>query len=162
LKHTVYLGLGTNLGDRLKNLQDARSALEPQVHVVKVSPIYETAPWGYLEQPSFLNQALRAETELSPEALLDFLKHLEQELGRTPTFRNGPRLIDIDILFYDHLILTTNKLRIPHPSIEFRTFVLAPLADIAPYFCHPVLGCRIQDLLSQVDASDVKVYAEID
>jgi len=160
MSHTIYLALGANLGDRLKNLADARAALEPQAPISKTSPIYETPPWGYLDQPSFLNQVIQCTTELSPLELLLYIKNLERELGRVPSIRNGPRLIDIDILFYDHLIMTTEQLHIPHPRMQKRAFVLVPLADLAPTFCHPVLGCRISELLEQVDASGVRLYPE--
>ncbi len=145
--HTIYLALGTNLGDRLANLRAAIAALAPQACVMAESCIYETEPWGFSEQPAFLNMAVRAETDLAPADLLAFLKSLETDLGRTPTFRNGPRLIDIDILFYDDLILHTPPLVIPHPRLHERDFVLVPLADIAPDFIHSVLNQSIRALL---------------
>jgi len=154
----VYLGLGTNLGDRLANLQAAVQALEPRVHLIQASPVYETAPWGYRDQPDFLNQVIKSETDLSPADLLGFIKQLERKLGREPTFRNGPRRIDIDILFYDDLILHEDRLQIPHPRLEKRAFVLVPLAAIAPNLRHPVLGCKIKELLEEIYASEVSLY----
>lgn len=147
MPHAIYLALGTNLGDRLANLRAAIAALAPQARVLAESRIYETEPWGFSEQPAFLNMAVRAETDLAPADLLAFLKSLETDLGRTPTFRNGPRLIDIDILFYDDLILDIPPLVIPHPRLHERDFVLVPLADIAPDVIHPVLNQSIRALL---------------
>ena len=147
MTHTIYLSLGTNLGDRAANLQAAIVMLSPAVHVLAQSPIYETAPWGYEDQPDFLNQVIEAETELGPPDLLAHLKNIETELGRQPTFRYGPRLIDLDILFYDDLVLETPELTIPHPQFHKRTFVLAPLADLAPALRHPVLGKTVCEFL---------------
>lgn len=143
----IFLALGTNLGDREKNLRKALAAMPPKVRVVLVSSVLETEPWGFENQPSFLNQVIRAETDLSPLDLLRHLKSLETELGRKPTFRYGPRLIDLDILFYDDLILETSELTIPHPYLHKRNFVLIPLAEIAPELFHPVLKKTIQELL---------------
>jgi len=157
-RFVVYLGLGSNLGDRLANLQAAVQALEPRVHLIQASPVYETPPWGYLDQPDFLNQVIKVETDLTPANLLDFIKHLERELGREPTFRNGPRRIDIDILFYDDLILHEDQLQIPHPRLEKRAFVLVPLAAIAPNLRHPVLGSKIKELMEEIDGSEVILY----
>ena len=155
---TVFLGLGSNLGNRLVNLQAAIAALPPAVVVQACSRIYETAPWGYLDQPAFLNQALKAETKLSPHDLLTHIKSLEVTMGRTPTFQFGPRQIDIDLLFYDDLVLTSPDLMIPHPRLQERAFVLVPLADLAPELIHPVLGKRVSELLAGVDQRGVKPY----
>jgi 2-amino-4-hydroxy-6-hydroxymethyldihydropteridine diphosphokinase len=156
VNHTVYLALGTNLGDRRANLRAAKEALAPEVSVVSQSPVYQTPPWGYTDQPAFLNQVVQAETDLSPQALLAYLKRLETELGRQPTFRYGPRQIDLDILFYDDLILNEDGLTIPHPRLQERAFVLVPLADLAPDMEHPLLGKTIKQLLAEVDRSGIE------
>ena len=154
----VYLALGTNLGDRLANLHAAIAALPPGVTRLAESPVYETPPWGFTDQPAFLNMALKGETRLAPLALLAFLKKLETRLGRTPSLRYGPRKIDIDILFYDDLVLDAPELTIPHPNLHERSFVLIPLADLAPKLVHPVLGKSVRELLAAVDTTGVKRY----
>jgi 2-amino-4-hydroxy-6-hydroxymethyldihydropteridine diphosphokinase len=116
----VYIALGTNIGNRLANLQAALTALHPIIDIKAKSAIYQTEPWGYTEQPAFLNMVIHAKTDLSPFELLSHLKNLELTLGRTPTFLNGPRLIDLDILFYDELIIDTKGLMIPHPRLHER------------------------------------------
>lgn len=134
--------------------------MPPEVNVSAQSPIYETPPWGYLDQPSFLNQVIQGSTQLKPETLLKHLKQLEVQMGRAPTIRYGPRLIDIDILFYDDLILAGPELAIPHPHLHERAFVLVPLADVAPEFHHPVNGKTVRELLAQVDASQIHLYQQ--
>jgi 2-amino-4-hydroxy-6-hydroxymethyldihydropteridine diphosphokinase len=158
MTHTIYLALGTNLGDRPANLRAASDAFAPEIRVLAESPVYETEPWGYTDQPPFLNRVVRAETELSPTDLLDRLKEIEATLGRVPSFRNGPRLIDLDILFYDDLILDTPPLVIPHPSLHKRAFVLVPLAAIAPSLVHPVLGLSVEQFLEKIDQRGVNLY----
>lgn len=153
--HTIYLGLGSNLGDRLANLRAAVKALAPQVRVLEESAVYETPAWGVEDQPGFLNMTLRAETGLSPAALRDHVKDIESRLGRTPTYRWGPRLIDIDILLFDDLIVDTPDLVIPHPQMHKRPFVLLPLESIAPDVLHPALGLSIRQLLAHVDTTGI-------
>ena len=153
-----YLALGTNLGDRPGNLQAAIAALSPAVKVLACSPIYETEPWGLTDQLAFLNMIVRAETGLSPLELLKTLKQLELELGRLPAVRWGPRRIDLDILFYDDLLLDTPDLKIPHPRLPERAFVLVPLADLAPELVHPALHRTIRELLTDVDTKGVTLY----
>ena len=155
---TLYLALGTNLGDRLANLEAAAAALPPAVVVLARSPVYATPPWGCTDQPAFLNMALKGETPLEPVALLAHLKNLETELGRLPTIRWGPRQIDMDILFYDDLIVDTPDITIPHPRLHERAFVLVPLADLAPDLRHPVLGKTVRELLAGVDTTGVIRY----
>ena len=155
MTHTVYIALGTNLGERLNNLLAAIEAMASEVSVLAESHIYETPPWGYEDQPAFLNMVVMAETGLEPEALLNFLKQLEVELGREQNFRWGPRLIDLDILFYDNLILDTLPLVVPHPRLHERAFVLVPLADVAPDLIHPVFQRSVNDLLVEIDTQGI-------
>jgi 2-amino-4-hydroxy-6-hydroxymethyldihydropteridine diphosphokinase len=158
----TFLALGTNLGDRLANLRAALTALSsaPGIRLLGQSRIYETPAWGYEDQPPFFNMVVRAETDLEPAALLAHLKNIERDLGRTPTFHWGPRLIDIDILFYDDLVLNTPGLAIPHPRLHERAFVLVPLADLAPDLVHPVLHRTIAELLASLDVSAITPLAE--
>ena len=157
--HVTYLGLGSNIGDRLQNLQAAISALEPKVHPVECSPVYETPPWGYLDQPNFLNQVVKAETDLSPDDLLSYLKSIESDLGRQETFLNGPRNIDLDIIFFDDAVINSPPITIPHPRMNDRGFVLLPLADLAPELEHPVLGVSVQELLAQIEVGDIEWFS---
>ena len=157
-EHTVYLALGTNLGNRLENLKQAIAALPPQMDVKAKSSVYETPPWGYEDQPKFLNQAVKATTYLDPQPLLKHLKRLEVALGRQESFRNGPRLIDLDLLFYDDLVLNSEALTLPHPRLHERGFVLLPLLDIAPDLVHPVTKKSVRDMLTQIDASGIEKF----
>jgi 2-amino-4-hydroxy-6-hydroxymethyldihydropteridine diphosphokinase len=145
----VYLGLGTNLAEREQNLATALARLQERLRLVAVSSLYETAPWGVADQPPFLNAAVAIETDLSLAELLAFVKGMEREMGRQPSGRWGPRLIDIDILLYGDLVLQTPDLVIPHPRLAERAFVLVPLAEIAPDVVHPVYKQTIQVLLAR-------------
>lgn len=159
---TVFLALGTNLDDRLANLRAALAALPPEITVVARSRVYETPAWGYEDQPPFLNMVVKGQTDLPPEALLAHVKHLEAGLGRTPSFHWGPRLIDIDILFYDGLVLDSPSLIVPHPRLHERAFVLVPLADVAADLVHPVLHKTISQLVGEVDTSSIQPFRDGD
>jgi 2-amino-4-hydroxy-6-hydroxymethyldihydropteridine diphosphokinase len=151
----IALALGSNLGDRLASLQAAVKALSPYVSVTAVSPVYETAAAYVTDQPAFLNAALIGTTTLEPLALLWMLKDIESEVGRTPTFRFGPRVIDIDIILYGDAVLTTPELTIPHLHMAERDFVLIPLNDIAPDWKHPRNGKTVSELRAALPESSV-------
>jgi 2-amino-4-hydroxy-6-hydroxymethyldihydropteridine diphosphokinase len=159
-EHIVYLALGSNLGDRAANLKQAIAALTPQMEVKSKSQVYETPPWGIEDQPKFLNQAVKVTTYLEPEQLLKHLKRLEVALGRKESVPNGPRLIDIDILFYDDLILNKPSLVIPHPRLHERGFVLLPLMDIAPDLVHPVNKKSVREMAASelIDVSGIEKF----
>ncbi len=146
----AYLLLGTNLGNKKLNLQQALSLLEQDAGpVVKASACYETLPWGVTEQPTFWNRVLCIQTTLSPVQLLPAIHVIEQALGRERRSRWTERIIDIDILYYDTVILETDNLVIPHPQLQNRRFTLIPLVEIAPEYQHPVFGITNRELLEK-------------
>lgn len=161
MKKNIYLALGSNLGDRRSNLETAIGRLSPEARVIQLSSIYQTPPWGYEDQPPFLNMVVKVETRLTPENLLKFIKNLEIEMGRKGSFRNGPRLIDLDILLYGKLVSVQPGLVIPHPRLHERAFVLVPLAEIAPDLVHPVMKVTILELLSRVDSRGIQREGKI-
>ncbi len=156
--HLVILGLGANLGDRVNNLCKATNLLSNFSTIQRSSRIYETEPWGYADQPKFLNQVVIIKTILEPLELLQRLKYIERQMGRTAGPRYGPRPIDLDILFYDDLVLERPELTIPHPMISERAFLLVPLAEINPELIHPKLHCTITALLQKVDKQGVTIF----
>jgi len=158
----VFLALGTNLGDKQGNLEKAIVALGEHVTISAQSKLYETAPMYVEDQPAFLNMVVRGDTPLSPYQLLDFLKRLEEELGREPTFRNGPRMIDLDILYFDDLLLNDDRLQIPHLRIGERSFVLCPLSDISEKYVDIRSGKTVANMLKELgDVSDVKICTKL-
>ncbi|SMG51213.1 GTP cyclohydrolase MptA [Dethiosulfovibrio salsuginis] len=152
----VFLALGANLGDRQGNILQALQYLQAKLEVVKVSSFYETDPVGYLDQPRFLNAVCEVETDLSPHDLLRLAKWVEQRMGRTVTFRNGPRPIDVDVVLYGDTVMDEQDLTIPHPRMAERAFVLVPLAEIAPDVVDPRSRLTVSELAQSVDRSGVK------
>lgn len=157
---TIYLSLGSNLGDREKNLRDAIAALPgARASVTRVSSLYETEPVDYADQPWFLNCVVAAETQSPPLELLHSLRAIESRLGTPKEFPKGPRLLDIDILIYGDLSIATPELQVPHPHMTRRRFVLAPLAEIAPQLRHPSWNATAAELLTRLyDRSVVRPF----
>jgi 2-amino-4-hydroxy-6-hydroxymethyldihydropteridine diphosphokinase len=148
---TVYIGIGSNIGDRKANCMRAVKLMnESGIVVKKESSPYETEPWGMKEQPRFINMAVMAETDLSPQSVLAAVKCIEEKMGRQEATRWGPRCIDLDILFYDDRIITEKDIRIPHPLLHMREFVLLPLSEIAPDKYHPVLEKTVRQLREEL------------
>ncbi len=144
----AYIGLGANLGDRQANVQQAlrELAILPTIELVKVSSLYETAPVGVVDQPSFLNQVAAVRTSLSPQALLSALLHIENQMGRTRTVRWGPRVIDMDLLLYGDAQIALPGLTVPHPRLRERAFAMVPLAEIAPDLALPEDGKTVSEI----------------
>jgi len=155
---TAYIGLGSNMGDRVKTLRMAIQRMETLGRIAEVSSLYETEPVGYLEQPRFLNAVVALDTALAPVDLLGELLGIECDLGRMRSFPNAPRTLDLDLLMVDNVILDTPELALPHPRLHERAFVLVPLAEVAPKLVHPGSGKSLQELLNSLpDQSGVKV-----
>jgi len=149
----VFIALGSNVGDREVNIKTAIEKIRQRgIKVVKISDIIETEPYGYVDQPKFLNAVLQAETLLSPRELLNTLQEIEKEMGRERKIKWGPRNIDLDIIFYNGLIFNDEDLKIPHPDAHNRIFVIKPLAQIAEDFIHPVLKITVKEILKSLDS----------
>jgi 2-amino-4-hydroxy-6-hydroxymethyldihydropteridine diphosphokinase len=157
--HTVYLSLGSNLGDRRAQIETALKLLQNEgLCIVKRSSLYETEPVDMVEQPWYLNCVLEAQTDLSPREVLEAIQRIEEQLGRERAIPRGPRTIDIDVLVYEAIVLREPQLEIPHPRMARRRFVLVPFAEIAPALVHPTSHRTIGDLLAAcVDSSEVRV-----
>ncbi|MBO6015784.1 MAG: 2-amino-4-hydroxy-6-hydroxymethyldihydropteridine diphosphokinase [Lachnospiraceae bacterium] len=149
--HTVYIGLGSNMGNRKQYIQSGIDALEDNHYcrVINVSEMIETKPYGYLEQDDFINGVVKIETLLSPQILLDLLHKIEDDQGRERLIHWGPRTLDMDILFFDRKIIDTPTLHIPHIDMPNREFVLAPLCELAPYLRHPLNGLTVSQMLEK-------------
>jgi len=150
--YIAYIGIGSNIGDKVNQCEKAISEILKVDHhkLLAKSSLFKTQPSGYTSQDWFVNGVIKIETDLEAHELLRKLKAIESQLGRTETFRWGPRTIDLDILFFDNAEIHTEELQVPHPSIQERQFVLIPLAEIDRYLIHPVLKKTVQELLNNI------------
>ncbi|HDI45963.1 MAG TPA: 2-amino-4-hydroxy-6-hydroxymethyldihydropteridine diphosphokinase [Candidatus Omnitrophica bacterium] len=158
----VYISLGSNSGERKRNMELALQELRKLVKITAVSSLYESPPWGYTDQEKFLNAVVEIETDEEPMKLLSLLKGIEARMGRKKTFRWGPRIIDLDILFYDSRTLVSPKLRIPHPEVKNRAFVLLPLLELNSSLLHPEDNSSLEKMLNECchrDKEDIKRIA---
>lgn len=152
----MILALGSNLGERFENLHQALKDVSLRVSIIKTSSVYETPPWGYIDQPVFFNQVLSGYTSLNPVELLTFVKNIENNMGRVNNFQNGPRLIDVDILLFGEQIINSEILVIPHPRMLERGFVMLPLAEIEPELIIPGTNKKVLELLQSVDKTGIR------
>lgn len=159
----VFLSLGSNMGQPEANLAKAIELLKDEfTRIINISQIYKTGAWGMIEQQDFLNQVILIETRLAPRELLNYILALEAKMGRERKLRYGPRVIDIDIIFYDDIIINESGLNIPHPLMHERNFVLIPMKEIAPDFIHPGFGKTIEELYTETrDELPVSIFEPI-
>jgi len=157
----VYLALGSNVGDSRGQIAQAVKLLGDEFSDIKQAPVYASKAIGYTDQPDFLNTAIDGYTGLSPQELIKFITAIEQQIGRTASFRWGPREIDIDIIFYGNLVLKTAGLTIPHPNFCDRDFVLKPLCDLNPNLADPLSKQSIKQLLDQLKTSNQSIIKEL-
>ena len=156
----IYLGLGSNLGDRMDNLLQGLRILGSRISLTRVSSIYESEPWGYTDQPAFLNCVCEGVTSQPSQQVLWILKDTESLVGRMPTFPGGPRVFDADLLFHAQLVVDEPDLQVPHPRLAERIFVLLPMAEIAPDFVHPLMSKDVRALLAEAKGREgVKWFA---
>ena len=161
MENQLFILLGTNLGDRIQNLEIARNEIEIHIgKITKFSGISETAAWGITEQPNFLNQVLQISTDLKPNKILQIILKMEQKMGRIREQKWGARLIDIDILYFGNLKLNSKKLVIPHPFLNERRFTMAPLTEIDPNFIHPILQKTNIELLENCEDDSMVILIE--
>ena len=146
----VFIGIGSNIWNKEENIRKAIGSIKEKCKILRISSLYETEPIGYKKQNWFLNCAIEIETEFEPLELLNFLQSIEKKMGRVKTIKNGPRIIDLDILFYDNKVINEKGLAVPHPRLHERLFVLEPLKEIAPEFVHPVLNKSIKEIYSMI------------
>ncbi|MEK6599732.1 MAG: 2-amino-4-hydroxy-6-hydroxymethyldihydropteridine diphosphokinase [Deltaproteobacteria bacterium] len=153
MSHTAFISIGSNIGDRLENCKKAIKSLSDNenIRLIKMSSFYETEPWGEIEQDWFINCVVKIETALDAKALFALLQDIEKGLGRNRIKKGGPRVIDLDILFFNRDVTEIKEIIIPHPLLHKRRFVLTPASEIAPDFIHPVLKKRVADLLRGLD-----------
>ncbi len=159
-KHSAFLVIGSNLGNSQENLEKAVQEIEKNCGIIiKKSSLYETASWGNTEQPNFINQAIHLSTNLSPKKLIKQLLHIERLMGRQRNIKMGPRIIDIDIILMDEIMVHSDYLILPHPFMQDRSFVLTPLNEIAPKAIHPIFQKTVEQLLVEcTDKLDVKKF----
>lgn len=153
-KIKAFIAIGTNDGDRELNIQTALAEISEFATIVEKSSIYNTEPVGFKDQSDFLNMVIAIETELNPVELMIKLEEIEHKMGKNKEFENGPRLIDLDILFYDDRVVRHSHFEIPHPRLHQRNFVLTPLAEIAPKLIHPILDKTIEYLRINLKSSE--------
>ena len=158
----IHIALGSNLGNRAFNLARARKLTAEFIADMQCSSIYETPPWGVLDQPHFLNQVIKGTTELSPLRLLDRLKAIEHKMGREETVRFGPRIIDLDILLYGERVINYHRLQVPHPRMLERAFVLVPLTELSPGLNVPGARQLVEDALINLDKTGITLFSPTD